>query len=262
MEGQAKALLRLHCAETELYSYIHAVNNLGYANCLVGQSHPSNQPPLVATSAGSPGITAGSYAFHDASRTQARAPETPRVRPCDPMAETPAVSALTDAADQAQPAVVPGAKEEPAPEPARRPALTEREASPPTSQPQPARGPDLVRLEQAVARGDWQQVAEQTAEDLGRTPLKTLLHVIALRETARGRDANDVTLTHDAIAALSSLLGVAENSPTALILAKRLLRRNPFSRTRQPSAALSASVMLVGIGAGGAIGWLATKLLL
>ena len=120
----------------------------------------------------------------------------------------------------------------------------------------------MLRLEQAVARGNWQEVAEQTAESMGRSPLKTLLHIIAVRETASGGEASDVALTHDAMAALAELLGLDEQSPTTLVLAKRLLRRNPFSRARKPSTGLSASLMGLGIGAGGAIGWLLTKFLL
>ena len=59
---------------------------------------------------------------------------------------------------------------------------------------------------------------------------------------------------------MAALVGVAPDSDTALVLAKRLLRQNPAGwRTKPaPPARFSIPIILVGIALGAAAGWFAT----
>jgi hypothetical protein len=116
----------------------------------------------------------------------------------------------------------------------------------------------LGRFEQLVERGAWDQLAEELEQLEQRSPAHTLLYVIARRET-RGAGQQDIALTREAIGAVSQLLNVPETSPTALLLSKRLLRRNPWNRAQQPSKKLSAGLMLLGVSLGAGIGWLVTR---
>jgi hypothetical protein len=122
---------------------------------------------------------------------------------------------------------------------------------------------DLAKLEQLVERGAWEQIAhdlDHGARD--RHPSITLLHVIAKRETLPADDKGAGKLTQEAIHALADLLGVPHSSPTALMLAKRLLRRNPVWTNTQPATGLSFGIILFGLAAGAGLGWLATRVFL
>jgi hypothetical protein len=49
----------------------------------------------------------------------------------------------------------------------------------------------------------------------------------------------------------------------ALVIGKRLLRKNPgWANRKQPTAGMSVGVLLGGIAAGAGVGWLVTTLLL
>jgi hypothetical protein len=59
---------------------------------------------------------------------------------------------------------------------------------------------------------------------------------------------------------MAGLLGVAENSPMARVLARRMLRKNPvrFSERKAPAARTSLLIVLATLVVGGGVGWLAS----
>ncbi len=123
---------------------------------------------------------------------------------------------------------------------------------------QPAyREPEVALLEQLVARGAWETLAKEMSHDASRSAAYRLMRVIAVRETSPHDEKGGAghKLTHEAIVALAELLGVPQDSPTALMLAKRLLRRNPVWVQKQPEAHISFGVVIVGLLIGVGIGW-------
>lgn len=117
--------------------------------------------------------------------------------------------------------------------------------------------PRLAEIEALVDRSAWKDIADKLdpaakAGDL--PPALALLHALALRETA-GDEAGP-RATEVAIRSMAALLGVTPESPAALVLAKRLLRKNPASwRTRPaPSARLSVALVVLAIVVGVAAG--------
>ena len=125
-------------------------------------------------------------------------------------------------------------------------------------QPRTSEDADVAKLEQLVARGAWEDVAK-LGTDPAQPALYRLMRVIALRETLPSDAKGAGKLTQEAIAALAEVLGVPASSPTALMLAKRLLRRNPVWTHTQPATGVSAGVVIIGLMIGGGIGWLATR---
>jgi len=119
------------------------------------------------------------------------------------------------------------------------------------------RDPEIEKLEQLVERGAWETLAKELRADASRSAAYRLMHVIALRETLPHDDKGGAghKLTHEAIVAIAEMLGVPESSPTALMLAKRLLRRNPVWVQKQPDARVSFGVVVVGLLIGVGIGW-------
>jgi hypothetical protein len=122
----------------------------------------------------------------------------------------------------------------------------------------------LLQYEGLVERNAWEQLSDELAREANPSPALRLLRIVAQRETAKGDQKQAAArLTQEAIAAVAELLRVPEASPTALVLGKRLLRKNPgWLPKRQPNAGLSLSVLLGGIAAGAGVGWLVTTLLL
>jgi hypothetical protein len=122
----------------------------------------------------------------------------------------------------------------------------------------------LLQYEGLVERNAWEQLSEELAREANPSPALRLLRIVAQRETAKGDQKQAAArLTQEAIAAVAELLRVPEGSPTALVLGKRLLRKNPgWMPKRQPNAGLSLGVLLGGIAAGAGVGWLVTTLLL
>jgi hypothetical protein len=117
----------------------------------------------------------------------------------------------------------------------------------------------FAKLDPMVERSAWEQVSKELeAKDL--PPTLQLLRVMARRELVDDKSA--VALTREAIKALAMLLEVPENSPTALLLAKRLLRRNRAPAQGRPSTGLSFGVVLMGLALGIGVGWLVTKIFL
>jgi hypothetical protein len=140
-----------------------------------------------------------------------------------------------------------------------RAAVAHAEAEPPSS-----RGvitsmdPRLAEIEPLLARGDWEGLAKHLGppEKAGTLPPTLgLLYAVARREAAgdgSSGDANEM-----AIRCMAALFGVPPESETALVLAKRLLRKNPAAwRTRSaPPTKISAFIMVLALVLGGAAGW-------
>ncbi len=120
----------------------------------------------------------------------------------------------------------------------------------------------MAKLDPLVERSAWEQVVKELGDERDVTPTIQLLRAMAQRELMPDRDKKAAAVTREAIAALAEILGVPENSPTALLLAKRLLRRNRSPGAVAPSKGLSASVLLAGLAVGAGVGWLITKLFL
>ena len=120
----------------------------------------------------------------------------------------------------------------------------------------------LAKLDTLVERSAWEQVVKELGSERDQTPGIVLLRVLAQRELLPDRDKGAVALTREAISAIAQLLEVPESSPTALLLAKRLLRRNRSVGGTAPSKGLSAGVLLAGLAVGAGVGWLITKLFL
>jgi hypothetical protein len=123
--------------------------------------------------------------------------------------------------------------------------------------------PRVLKYEKLVERNAWEQLAEQLGQEQELSPALLLLHVIAQREMLKGDQKQDAArLAQQGISAMARILQLPEASPTALVLGKRLLRRNPgWAPQRTASTGLSVGLLLGGVTIGAAIGWLITALL-
>lgn len=111
----------------------------------------------------------------------------------------------------------------------------------------------LAELEPHLAETNWDSVLGVLEAHESLPPQLALLYAIALRERDAPGDADAL-----AIQAVASLLSVPEDSHAALVLAKRLLRRNPvaWQKRRAPSARVSIVIAIVVAVLGAAIGFL------
>lgn len=180
----------------------------------------------------------------------------PRARRHDPRADPdsiPGMRAVTEPAASEQDGAV-ATPEAPAAGEAGEATIAPDEARAPRG----AEGdPRLAEIEALVDRSAWKDIADKLdpaakAGDL--PPALALLHALALRETAGDEAAPRATEV--AIRSMAALLGVAPESPAALVLAKRVLRKNPASwRTRPaPSTRLSVALVVLAIVVGVAAG--------
>jgi hypothetical protein len=164
---------------------------------------------------------------------------------------------------------------------ARAPAVPSRASTTPPRNSQPAgyrpsaaelradyrgayRDTRLLKYEALVERNAWEQLSEEIAREQNLSPELRLLAVVAQRETLSANEKQDgARLTQEAIAVVAELLNVPPASPMALVIGKRLLRKNPagWANRKQPSAGMSVGVLLGGIAAGAGVGWLVTTLL-
>ncbi len=125
----------------------------------------------------------------------------------------------------------------------------------------PAPDPRLPEVEKALARGDWAAITkllDPSGEPGALSPPMRLLWAVATKEAnaSAGSAVDNV-----AIEALAELLDVGKQSPMALVLAKRTLRRRAWTSTPAPSATVSGVIIVLGLVLGLGIGWLATILL-
>ncbi len=120
--------------------------------------------------------------------------------------------------------------------------------------------PRIEGVEEALVRGDWSRVAKDLGkvEDAGSLPPNLGL-VCALAHAESSTDA--VGANELAIRCMAAIFGVAPESRLALLLAKRLLRKNPVAWRQRaaPPARVSLLIVLVTLVVGGAVGWLLTS---
>ncbi|HEX2677470.1 MAG TPA: hypothetical protein VHM19_12540 [Polyangiales bacterium] len=134
-----------------------------------------------------------------------------------------------------------------------------RASLPPRAKDQSLAGlPDVDAL---IEQGKWHELRAlletKAPEPAQLPPTLALLYSIAVKEDAASEDTTqtrrvDVDLL--GIRAMADLLGISEQSPSALLLAKRMLRRRPLEWNQKPPRRISflvvAIALLVGIGAG------------
>lgn len=134
-------------------------------------------------------------------------------------------------------------------------SLIDRNAS---TLPAPGKSPKLEQLDQQVAEiepllatSNWAGVIEVLKKQEALPPPLALLYAVALKERGEQGDAQGL-----AIRSVAALLCVPENSETALVIAKRLLRTNPvtWKERRAPSAGISIGIVLVVVLLGALVG--------
>jgi hypothetical protein len=138
------------------------------------------------------------------------------------------------------------------------------EASPPVARPAAASATDprLSEVEPLLRGGNWEQVLQvlgpaEAASSL--PPSLALLYSVARKEReAVGDVAGDVDATALAIRSAATLLGVAEGSALALVVAKRVVRQNPvaWQKRRAPPAKVSALIMIAALVISSLVAWL------
>jgi hypothetical protein len=119
--------------------------------------------------------------------------------------------------------------------------------------------PRLEDAMKSVETGDWLAIAKQLGpldKAGGLPPTLGLLCALAHHETddpELGQAANEV-----AIRCMASLFGIPGDSPIPLVLAKRLLRKNPVAWRARPAPPAKTSFLIVAatLVIGSAIGWL------
>lgn len=121
----------------------------------------------------------------------------------------------------------------------------------------------VLKYEKLVERNAWDQLAEQLGQEQELSPALLLLRIVAQREMLKGDQKHEAArLAQQGISAMARVLQLPEASPTALVLGKRLLRRNPgWTPERRAGTGLSVGLLLGGLTIGAAIGWLITALL-
>ncbi|HEX6245611.1 MAG TPA: hypothetical protein VFZ61_32025 [Polyangiales bacterium] len=123
------------------------------------------------------------------------------------------------------------------------------------------RDPRLLKYEGLVERNAWEQLHDEISRERAPSPELRLLAIVAKRESLKGDKKQEAArLTQEAISAVAELLHVPPASPTALVIGKRLLRKNPLwsSPKQQPTTGMSLGVLIGGLAAGAGVGWLVT----
>jgi len=119
--------------------------------------------------------------------------------------------------------------------------------------------PRLEIVETALATGDWRKVASDLGpldKAGGLPPTLGLVCAVAHREIAgedAAQEANDL-----AIRSAAAIFGVPLESKLAMVLAKRLMRKNPVAWQKRPAPKATTSVLIVmaTLLVGGGLGWL------
>ena len=123
--------------------------------------------------------------------------------------------------------------------------------------------PLVGQAEQLIERGAWEELVQLLSPQSRLPPALELLLLIGRREVQDGRDREQANaLSRAIIATVARVLSLPEESPAALVIAKRLMRRNPGWSRKQPANRLSVGIVMIGLSLGAAIGWLLTKLTL
>jgi hypothetical protein len=121
----------------------------------------------------------------------------------------------------------------------------------------------MSAVEPMLESGKWHEL-RTLIEARGGDPRKLpaalgLLYAIALKEdrAADPAETNKFAIQADALGihAMSQLLSVAEQSATALVIAKRLLRRRPLDWNQKPPARVSVLLVLAALLFGAVVGF-------
>ena len=119
--------------------------------------------------------------------------------------------------------------------------------------------PRIEAVEAALAMGDWKQVAKELGpvDKAGALPPNLgLICAVAHHETSTDEDATGASEV--AIRCAAAIFGVAPESRLAVMLAKRLLRKNPVTWRHRPAPPARVSILIVALtlAIGGGVGWL------
>lgn len=119
--------------------------------------------------------------------------------------------------------------------------------------------PRTDAVEAALATGDWKKVATVLGplDKAGALPPNLgLLCAVAHHETSNEEGATGANEL--AIRCAASIFGVPPESALAVVLAKRLTRKNPVTWRKRPAPPARISILIVAItlALGGGIGWL------
>jgi len=123
--------------------------------------------------------------------------------------------------------------------------------------------PRLGEIEPSLRAGDWDAVLTKLgpADQAGKLPPTLgLIYALARKEKeASGKVEGKIDATELAIRCTAGLLGVANDSALALVIAKRLVRSNPIAWQKRPAppASVSAIIILIALVLGSLVGWLA-----
>lgn len=120
--------------------------------------------------------------------------------------------------------------------------------------------PRYESLEKLLDVNDWRKVADDLGPiaEVGKLPPNLgLLAALAHNEAAKNGEPE---AAQAAIRCMAGLLGLAEDSPIARVLARRLLRKNPvkLSERKAPPPRTSLLIVLITLVLGGGVGWLAS----
>jgi len=142
------------------------------------------------------------------------------------------------------------------------------ESSPPTAATEHSSGhgskgsADLTieSLEPLLSAGDWQRITAllgPTEKASQLSPALALVYALAKHETP-SEPQGETDIRELAIRSVGSLLAVDPSSATAVLFAKRLLRRTPQSWKRRPAPRATVSMAILGaaLTIGTMSGWL------
>lgn len=137
-------------------------------------------------------------------------------------------------------------------------------SEPPATEPRVVTNTDprMLELEPLIAASDWASVIKQLgpAESAGRLPPNLgIIYAVACKEMENA-PAEQIDLNEVAIRCAAGLFGVEPDSPIALLLAKRLLRKNPVNWKKRPAPRpmISFIIIIVALVLGGLFGWAAS----
>lgn len=138
-----------------------------------------------------------------------------------------------------------------------------REAESPDARPPPKStvtsvDPRLEIATESVETGDWRKVAAELgplAKAGGLPPTLGLLCALAHHESGAEEEAQ--AANELAIRCVASIFGVPRESAIPLVLAKRLLRKNPVAWRARPAPPANLSLLIVAatLAVGSGIGW-------
>jgi hypothetical protein len=121
--------------------------------------------------------------------------------------------------------------------------------------------PRYEPIEKLLDLNDWKKITDELGpmSDVGKLPPNLgLLAALAHNEAKKDGDPDAVAT---AIRCMAGLLGVADDSPIARVLARRMLRKNPvkLSERQAPPARTSLMIVVATLVVGGGVGWLASE---